>query len=49
MQPLDILVFETVARVSRARVSQCVAFKLVPILFVIVGVVLLSVRVFVDV
>lgn len=49
MQPLDILVLETAARVSGARVSQCVAFKLVPILFVIAGVVLLSVRVFVDV
>lgn len=49
MQPLDILVFETAARVSRDRVSQCAAFKLVPILFVIAGVVLLSVRVLVDV
>lgn len=48
LQPLGILVLETVARVTAFRVSQCFAFKLPPIVLIVAGVALLSLDVLVH-
>jgi len=45
IQPLGILILETLTSVSEFRVSQCLAFKLPPIFFIVAGVALLSVDV----
>jgi len=45
IQPLGILVLETVTGISKFSVSQCLAFKLPPIVLIIAGVALLSVDV----
>ena len=42
IQPLGVLVLETVCGISAFRVSQCFAFKLPPIVLTVLGVVLLS-------
>ena len=48
LQPLGILVLETVARVTAFRVAQCFAFKLPPIVLIVAGVALLSLDVLVH-
>ena len=48
LQPLGILVLETVARVTAFRVDQCFAFKLPPIVLIVAGVALLSLDVLVH-
>jgi len=45
IQPLGVLILETIAGVSAFKVSQCFAFKFPPIVFIIAGVTLLSVDV----
>jgi len=45
IQPLGILILETITRVTTFRVSQCLAFKLPPIFFIVAGVALLSIDV----
>ena len=42
IQPLGVLVLETICGISAFRVSQCFAFKLPPIVLTVLGVVLLS-------
>jgi len=42
LQPLGILILETVTSVTSFRVSQCLAFKLPPIILIVTGVALLS-------
>jgi len=42
LQPLGILILETIIGVTKFRVSQCFAFKLPPIILIVAGVALLS-------